>query len=99
MLCGRPHWGAKRRKKMIKLIETIRNNRDFIVQKVNSIAGYFNEDKFKEINCQLTERNIVEEIKKNNIHISDFSPYVQELCGNDYSKLSLIIVLAYCVEV
>lgn len=84
---------------MIKVSEIIYNNRDFMIQKVNSIAGYFNGEKFKEIDFQLKDKWLEEELKKNNIYISDFSPYVQELCANDYSKLSLIIVLAYCVEV
>ncbi len=84
---------------MIKLSEIICNNRDLMIQNVNSIAGYFNEEKFKEIDFQLKDKWFEEELNKNNIYISDFSPYVQELCGNDYSKLSIIILLAYCVEV
>jgi len=84
---------------MIKIIEIICNNQDLMIQKVNSIAGYFNEEKFKEIDFQLKEEDIEAELKKNNICLSDFSPYVQELCQNDYSKLSIIILLAYCVEV
>lgn len=84
---------------MITIVEIMCNNRDLMIQKVNNIAGYFNEEKFKDIGFQLQENGIEKELKKNNVCLSDFSPYVQELCQNDYSKLSIIITLAYCVEV
>ena len=38
-------------------------------------------------------------IKNLGINISDFSPYVKKLCGDDYSKLLIIILFAFSVEV
>ncbi|MGN0739176.1 MAG: hypothetical protein ACI4LX_03270 [Treponema sp.] len=83
---------------MVDIIDIVCHNHASIISKVDYIAGYFNKEKFKEVSFQI-EENLEEKMKENNIFFKDFSPYVQELCGNDYSKLSIIILLAYCVEI
>lgn len=83
---------------MTEIIKLIIQNRTLLINKTNEIAGYFDEKKFKTLDFSFKEI-FEKELKDKNILITDFSPYVQKICNGNYSKLLLIIILAYSVEI
>lgn len=83
---------------MDKIFDCIKQNYDFYVEKINTVAGYIVEKNFSMISYHYDDETILK-IKNLGINISDFSPYVKKLCGDDYSKLLIIILFAFSVEV
>ncbi len=78
-------------------LELILTNKNVLIEKIDSVAGYFDIQKFNEFKILLKD-DFVDELPKNGIYLSDLSPHVQKLCNGDYSKLLLIMLLAYSVE-
>ncbi len=83
---------------MDELLDCIKQNYDFYVDKINTFAGYIVEKKFSMISYNFDE-SLIDKIKKAGIKLSDFSPYVNKICCSDYSKLLLIILFSFSVEV
>lgn len=83
---------------MDQVIECIKEDYDYYIDKINNCAAYFVEKKFSMISYNFDE-SLIDKIKKAGIKLSDFSPYVNKICCSDYSKLLLIILFSFSVEV
>lgn len=83
---------------MEQVIACIKRDYDYYIDKINNCAAYFVEKHFSMISYNF-EESLISQIQKSGINITDFSPYVNKLCGSDYSKLLLIIMFAFSVEV